>query len=237
MNMNIPAGRGVLIILACWGASSVAAELQRPSFQSLISDPSHYHRKLVSLVGVVIGNGPEFVFYKNRGDGRKPVAASKAIRLIAKDDSLHGLFDSYRVKVSGVVDAYQHGFYGYACTIWVSRIERLSEYPVVKPEFPMAVFLNDTNETILIHVDGDSVSTNTVATSHFAAEAFINEGARITVSSAQGTPLVRSKVSKLLPSSPYYDRKSQKFFYRVSERTIDRVPASVGKLWKQIGGG
>jgi hypothetical protein len=141
----------------------------------------------------------------------------------------------HRVKVSGVVDARERGFWGYACPIYVDKVELLSKYPVVTSHFPIAVFMNATEKPIAIHITGGhEAEMNTGIPKSEAVTAFVNEGQEISVTSATGETILISKIRGLRRSSPYYDRNTQKFFYRILPGKIERVFASEGRLWKWL---
>jgi hypothetical protein len=65
----------------------------------------------VSLIGVVVGDGPSFAFFETGKESQKPASAKDTIYLLSRDERIHGHYDLHRVKVTGVVDAQQRGFW------------------------------------------------------------------------------------------------------------------------------
>jgi hypothetical protein len=229
---NRRAGAIKTIICALLATSIFVPRLGAIDFKSLLGNPKAYDGQRVSVIGVVIGDGPEFELFQNVSDALDPKSDSRAFYVIAKGKWARTRpYDLHSVRITGTVNTNRHGIWGYAGQISLETIEVLSAGPLTTQSMPFGVFRNETRKTIAVRLfdssgpqagfqlgPGDSVSLP------------ISDG-RIEVFDIGGKLLAKD-ILGARRNSKNYDRKFGAFYYRITTARIEKVLPTSGMYWE-----
>lgn len=207
------------------------------TFQSVLENPKAYQNEQVSLTGVIAGNGPVFELYKSASDAERPAPASESLYVISGAGKPQtGLYNLYKVRITGIVDANRHGHWGNPCTIVLGAIEVLSAEPVAMSKFPTAVFRNDSPESVVVRLRNGNPEVTFPIPARSAVQSIISDGEDIDVLSHKGSLILHDKIQNLDRSSPYYERKTGNFYYLIRDNKVKRVLPDLAKNWKWLRG-
>jgi hypothetical protein len=221
-----------LFLTICLVAATAlgATNVKEATFDSVLANPAAYHRQRVSLVGVVVGNGPNFDFFKNASDTRDLPPASKYFYVVPNSKrGIVGPYDLHRVRVIGIVDASRHGLWGYACEIILEKIELLSPEPVASPTMPTGIFRNEGTKPVLLRLVGGNPESGDYISPKRITSLLLGSG-YIKVFAVSGALIAETRIT-IKRDSPYYDPHNGAFYYRLTDRGIDRVLPILAKGW------
>jgi hypothetical protein len=213
------------------GATALqAAHSKQATFDSVVENPAAYHHQRVSLVGVVVGNGPNFDFFKNASDTRTLPPASKYFYVVPSNKRrIVGPYDLHQVRVTGIIDATRHGLWHYACEIILEKIELLSSEPVASPTIPTGIFRNEGTKPVLLRLVGGNPESGDYISPNRTASLLLGSG-YIKVFAVNGPLIAQTKIA-ITRNSAYYDPHNGAFYYRLTDRGIERVLPSLAKDW------
>jgi hypothetical protein len=159
---------------------------------------------------------------------------SKSIFIVAPTNRLgKGPYDLRRARVSGVVDATNHGVLGYRCALAPKQIDVLSG-PVAPWPDVVGVFRNETNVTITLRFGvGSTESTFAVRPSDFVETRGWARNERVTTVQAlspSGSLIAKMQIA-IERRGPYYDSTNAASYYRIKDGKVEIVPPGSTKNW------
>lgn len=229
LRFRIFRGAAVAVIIVTGLLVSEAAAID---LESLLRNPQRYHGDRVSIVGVVVGDGPEFELYSSANAARQISDPSQSVFVRARPEwRRERPFNLHLVRVTGTVDAKHHGIWGNPCEISLEHIEALSKEPVTHSKIPTGLFRNERSDTVSVRLlttaesiqgafelgPGDSVGLP------------IGDG-KIQVLNGDGSVVVEDTLG-IHRGSKYYDRKHGAFYYRIVGNRLEKVLPSNVKYW------
>jgi hypothetical protein len=203
---------------------------QLVSFDALVKHPEAYHRKQITFVAVAIGNGPTLELRRDAKSADHLVEASEAILgrgVIPWDEKRR--YHLRLVRVTGRVDAHDHGIWGNACEVSIERIDALSDEPVVPRKIPVAVIHNATSSPYGIRASAAGVEAKLWLAPKGILELPRPDGT-LSVVDAHGSVVAQTKLD-VGARSRYLDRKEGSFYYEIGGATITQVMPAVAKAW------
>lgn len=215
-------------------------------FKELSRNSRAYHDQRVSVVGVVRGIGAPLFLFENPADAKswgdpeaiargKSVSPARIVILAARRDSSideNGRYDRCWVRVTGIVDAYSHGRWNYACTLLLLDVKGLSA-PLFKSSLILSVFRNDSAQSVRmrlfnarrrIYAEIDDLRPGEMTdleTQKGTAE----------VTDASGKTLAKYRMPELTRSSEYFDAVNSVFYFQFKNGRINRVSPVAAKSW------
>lgn len=232
-NLSMDSRRRFILLIAALVAISTSCA-SASEFVSILTNPQAYNHQHVSLVGVVVGDGPEFELFETASDARNIVAASRSFFVRAKGPWKRVRpYDLHRVRVIGMVQADRHGIWGNPCEILLEKIEVLSRGPVIPPSMPFGVFRNEGSKEVSVKLFS---SAGVQATFHLSpqesVELPINDGT-IKVFSL-GELLIADGSLEVNRLSRYYDVKHGTFYYRITDKRVEKMLPNAVNYWKWV---
>jgi len=203
------------------------------SFDALVKHPQAYHHRRVTLVGVAIGNGPTIELHRDLKSAEKAAAGGPASESVLARAPLP--WDARRrhhmrlVRITGIVDAHHHGFWGNPCEMSIEKIEALTDEPLGHWKIPVAVLHNATSSGYRIYAGSAGVQ----AKLSIAPEGILQlprPDGTLTVFDAPERVLARTTLD-MNAHSRYLDRKEGAFYYEIRRGTIIQVMPQVAKGW------
>jgi hypothetical protein len=211
--------------------SSLAEQGTLRDFTSIISAPARYHNEVVTLMGVVVGDGPEFELFRDASAAQRERNPSKSILLITQPRwKPKETYNMRMVRVTGRVDANQHGFWGNPCTIVVDAIKPISA-PLASSKASSAIFRNETSKPLIVQL----IKKNGGTFFPILPKGLIEvdgESSVVRVSSSAGSLMFEERIIAN-KNSPFYDSRNGDFYYRILNRKIERVLPSDAVTWRE----
>lgn len=200
-------------------------------FESLLRKPQLLDGVRVTLIGVVVGDGPEFELYENAvaaRQGRNPATSL----LIVADEKWRpsSTYDMRKVRITGRVNAKEHGFWGHPCVISLEKIQVLSE-PLSTPETASAILKNENSFTVIVHLKGNREKAILSISPHNLVETDL-VNCQVRVFTSQGILLFTEKMISQKQST-FYDSKNGDFYYRINGKKLDKVLPYEAKAWRK----
>lgn len=98
---------------------------QLVEFKSLLSSPRSFHHRNISLVGFAHAFGDAFAVYETEdAAAKRDVSRGVFVRQPA-DGPDYDRFDNQWIRISGVIDANEHGNGWFPCGITVERVQQV----------------------------------------------------------------------------------------------------------------
>jgi len=216
----------VLLVAASSGAD----------FAELVRAPESYHRQTVRVTGVARVEGLTFELYANGPDAKKLVEAKRAIFIsAAANGSKYDEYDNRWVTVDGRVDAYRRGTWGYACVIFLDRLQLLPVLPAGEPfKIISGVFRND--DSIDIDVTLFDQAGKNYAEFSISAHGTNGTGLRKGIAELRGPNgrlIARHKILTSKYHTPYRDGNKTRYYFRILNGGILDVPGFEGHQWSK----
>ena len=209
-------------------ATSSAAE-----FKQLLDDPVAYHHRRVTINGVARVEGLTFELYARPSDANLYAPADRALSISQNvNGPRHDKFDNRWVKVTGIVDAKRHGMWGYRCVIFLENVQLLRRPPAGPPHVVISgVFRNDgpqDTSVVLLDQAGKIYAEFPVPVHEVNGTGLRKGAAEVREPSGK----VISRYGLLSDrDSPYLDRASHTYYYRISNGRIEGISPSKAKSW------
>src|SRR5438270_5715191 len=131
--------RSIRTLMVCGLLVFFASSVSSQTLDAVLKSPASFHRKRISVVGILRGDGPMFELYETSQEA-VAMTAPKSVYIVApRGWRKKGPYDLRRARVTGVVDATRHGAWGNPCAIMPEKLEAFSgpvaPWPDVVPIF------------------------------------------------------------------------------------------------------
>ncbi len=206
-----------------------ASAVEATEFQSLLKNPNAYQHKRVSVIGVVRGNGPTMELFRNASAARSVARASESILVIAPEGWRPGPSYAMRlVRITGTVEAREHGFWGNPCSIHFQQIEVISESPALHPSHAIAVIANESSTSYLIRLDSPDVKARlTISPNQFLELPRFNGTLKIVKDESVICETKLETSRRALNFNP----EQMVFYYRIVDGKVEGVSPRIAKKW------
>src|ERR1044072_2505236 len=207
-----------------------SSALEATEFQSLLKNPNAYQHKRVSVIGVVRGNGPTMELFRNAAAARSVARASESILVIAPEGWRPGPSYAMRlVRITGTVEAREHGFWGNPCSIHFQQIEVISERPALHPSHAIAVIANDSPTSYSIRLDSPDVKGRfTIGSKQFLELPRFNGTVKIVKENGWAISETKLEHSRRALN---FDPEQMVFYYRIVDDKLEGVSPRIAKQW------
>jgi hypothetical protein len=212
----------------------VGNSLSSQTLDAVLKSPASFHRKRISVVGILRGEGPMFELFESSKDA-VAMTARKSVYIVApRGWSKKGPYDLRRARVTGVIDAKRHGAWGNPCAMTPEKIEVLSG-PVAPWPDAVAIFRNERNTSIVLRFGVPPTDSEFrlnpkeyVDVSGWSRE---NKGSTpLRVESTDGSSLAETMIA--VPwGGPYYDSINAASYYQINGTKVEPVLPSEAKKW------
>jgi hypothetical protein len=199
-------------------------------FGSLLRHPHAYQHKLVSVTGIVRGSGPTMELFGNASAARAAAPASESILVIAPAGWTPDRPYAMRlVRVTGTVEAREHGYWGNPCSIHFQRIEVISERPAVPPDYAIAVIRNESSTPYVIRAGPLGVeATLAIAPNQFLELPRFDGVLKLVGSDASVISKRRLETSRRALN---FDSERMVFYYRIVDGEVEGVSPRIARKW------
>jgi hypothetical protein len=216
----------LIAVSLVFAATSSAAE-----FENVVQNPMAYHRHRVIVKGVARIEGLTFELYANAAAAKSYGAANRALSISQNVKApRYDKYDNQWVEVTGIVDAKQHGMWGYACVIFLENVAPLPVSPAGDSRVIVSgAFRNDGPQDVLvvlrdqagkIYAQFPVPRNKTNGSGLREGEAEVREISGRTLSRYH----VRSNRDKL-----YLDPERHTYFYRIDHGHVEGIPKAAKK--------
>jgi hypothetical protein len=210
----------LFVLLVAVAITSSAAD-----FDKLIRNPLAYHHSRVTVKGVARVEGLTFELYANPSDAGSYAAANRALSISqAVKAPRYEQYDNRWVEVTGIVDAKQHGRWGYACVIFLESVAPLPVRPAGESRVIISgAFRNDGPQDVLVvlfdqagkvYAQFPVPRSKTNGTGLRQGEAEVRE--------MSGKTLSRYRL-QLDRDKEYFDPVRQTYFYIIYHGKVERI--------------
>jgi hypothetical protein len=207
-------------------------EVAAADIDAILRSPTKFHGERLSVIGVIVGDGPEFELFRNAMEAREMGAPSRSLTVRAQGKwQRQRPFHLHRVRVTGKVNAKRHGVWGNPCEISLETIYALSKGPVATSDIPTGLFRNERSEPVSVRL----FNSNTIqgAFDLGPGESVglpINDG-KVQVLNRAGS-LIAEDMLGIHRRSKFFDPKHGAFYYRIARNGIEKVLPSKVDYWK-----
>jgi hypothetical protein len=207
-----------------------AAAVEATDFQSLLRNPNAYQHKRVSVTGVVRGNGPTMELFRDASAARSVARASESILVIAPEGWRPGRPYAMRfVRITGTVEATEHGFWGNPCSIHFQQIEVISERPALHPDHTIAVIANYSPTSYLIRVDSPDVRARlTISPKQFLELPRFNGTLKVVREDESVICEIKLETSRRALN---FDPEKMVFYYQIVDGKVEGVSPRIARKW------
>lgn len=201
-------------------------------FGQVINDPREVDGKRVSLVGIAQIEGNRFALYQDAQAASKGQLSRAVFVRQRIDGPRYDQFNNHWLKVTGIVDAEQHGPLGgsYACEIFLERIQPLPR-PPLQDSTIYALFRNETRNPVTVEASWQGGYAKFNLGPGGINSVAIREG-RVVVTTSSGKPVAKGNLVSLRSGQRYFDSDRRTFYYRITDGRVELVPLSEAKGWK-----
>lgn len=233
----------IWVAIRCWSplrcaflfatsAFFLAATSSGTQFKAVVSQPSAFHGKHVSLVGVAEIEGNRFTLYQDTGAASKG-DVSRAVFVRQRIDSAgYDQFNNHWVEITGLLDATLHGPLGgnHACEIFLEGIHALARPPALKDTRRYLVFRNETSTLINLEVSWEGGYTKFALDPTGIDSVVLREG-RVVITTRTGKPVAKGDLMPGRMPAQYYDSINRTFYYRIRKGELELVPPREARIW------
>lgn len=217
------------LALAVLGPSK---QLRAEDLESVLRAPARYNHKRVTLTGVLVGDASFLELFKSASDAKED-DARKSARLVPPDNwQQRAPYDMRQARVVGIVDANARSRWGYPFELNLEKLVVLSG-PVMPWQESVMVFYNDMPAAVLLRVGVPPTQTELLIPPK-KYDGFLSlelqYSSLVQVMTANGKRIFENKIS-VGPKSPDYDAKNGASYFRIKDKTIERVSPAIAANW------
>ena len=221
-----------MILGAALAMLAPSKQLHAEGLDSVLRAPARYNHKRVTLTGVLMGDASFLELFRNASDAKEG-DGRKAVRLVPPENWQQGAsYDMRRARVIGMVDANVRSRWGHPFVLKLERLVVLSG-PVLPWQDSVMVFYNDTETSVLLRVGAPPTQTELLIPPK-KHDGFLSLELQystvVQVMTSNGKPVFESKIN-VGPKAPYYDTKNGASYFRVKDKTIERVSPATAANW------
>lgn len=205
-----------------------AATTHPISVSAVVSHPTSYSTRVLTVIGVATGDGPEIEVFDNVTEAQR-LDPRKSLFVRSKNPgSVQARYDMRRVQVTGRIDAEDHGVWGNPCAMHSAIIEVLSGRLAVS-KHPGGVFRNESQRRVTVSIVGQ-ISTRFELDPGGAETRPLSHVSEIEIRSQDEVLLARKRIVQNA-KTPFYDTEAAVLYYRFANGRVERVLPEVGRKW------
>jgi len=221
-----------MILVLALALLSPPNQLRAEDLDSVLRAPARYNHKRVTLTGVLLGDASFLELYRNASDAKEEDERKAARLILPRNWRKPEPYDMRRARVVGIVGANRHGRRAYPFELKLETLVVLSG-PVMPWKDSVMVFYNDTEAAVLLRVGVPPTQTELLIPPK-NDDGFLSlelqYSVRVQVMTANGKRLFENKIN-VGPKSPDYDAKNGASYFRIKDKTIERVSPAKAASW------
>ena len=228
---GIPINKWTILALAL-AVLGPFSQLRAEDLGSVLKAPARYSHKRVALTGILLGDA-SFLELFTSTSAAKQEDGRKSARLVPPSNWQQSEpYDMRRARVVGIVDANVRDRWGHPFALKLEKLVVLSG-PVMPWKDSVMVFYNATEAAVLLRVGVPPTQTELLIPSK-GHDGFLSleleYSTLVQVMNEKGRRLFEDKVN-VGPKAPYYDAKNGASYFRIKDKTIERVPPAGAANW------
>jgi hypothetical protein len=168
--------------------------------------------------------------FRDASAARSVAQASESILVIAPQGWRPGRPYAMRfVRITGTVEASEHGFWGNPCSIHFQQIEVISERPASNPATTIAVIANNSPASYFILIDSPDVKARlTIRPKQFLELPRFNGTLRVVSGDESVICEVKLETSRRALN---FDPEKMVFYYQIVNGKVEGVSPRIARKW------